>query len=103
MPAPIRLMVTEVTRGPKRSERPSDDAVALVPTGARSSGPATTEGATHETAPILDQPHPRRLLPSRDDGPGRGAASLLRRRAGTSRRPALRPDRLRDDGGSVAA
>ena len=58
---------------------------------------------THETAPILDQRHPRRLLRSPSGDPGRGAASLLGRRAGTSRCPSLWSGGLRDDGGSVAA
>ncbi|SQD99462.1 hypothetical protein FMEAI12_5290039 [Parafrankia sp. Ea1.12] len=51
--------------------------------------PATAAGrATHETAPILDQHHPRRLLrpPGRDD-PGRRVASLLGHQSGNEPMP----------------
>ena len=40
--------------------------------------PATAARESNfETAPILDQRHPRRLLRSRGDDPGRGVTSLL--------------------------
>src|SRR4051794_32902514 len=57
-----------------------------------------------ETAAVLDQRHPRRLLPPRGRAPpGRRVDALLDRRDGTSRCLAVRPGDLRDDAVGVAA
>ncbi len=65
--------------------------------------PSEASRATHETAPILDQRHPGRLLRSPGgDTRERGIASPPRRQSRTSRCPSLWPGDLRDDGGGVA-